>query len=208
MARPSGRTYQSPARQRQADETRSRIADAARRLLTTHGYAGMTIDAVAKEAGVSTPTVYAVFGSKTGILAELLDQARFGSGFADLVRQTMETSDPLDRLRFVARIARTIYESESAVVDLLRGAGVVAPELAALGTELECLRYETQEPNISLLIQQGRLRPGLDATTGRDVLWSLTGRELYRMLVRERGWTADRYEGWLAEMLIKALLSE
>jgi len=207
MARPSGRNYQSPTRQRQADETRSRIVAAARQLLLTHGYAGMTVDAIAKEAGVAAPTVYAAFGSKTGILAELLDQARFGPGFEELVQQTMAASEPLERLRFVARIARTVYESESKIVDLLRGAGMVAPELAALEKESECRRYEAQEPNITLIIQAGRLRSDLDATTARDVLWSMTGRESYRMLVRERGWTPDRYEAWLADMLTKALLS-
>ena len=56
MGRQSGRTYQSPARQRQADETRCRIAAAARQLLLTHGYAGMTVDAIAKEAGVAAAT--------------------------------------------------------------------------------------------------------------------------------------------------------
>src|SRR5689334_14916995 len=127
MARQSGRTYQSPARQRQADETRRRIADAARQRLVTHGYAGMTIDAIAKAAEVAVPTVYAVFGSKTGILTELLDQARFGPGFEDLVRQALGAADEADRLRFVARIARSVYESESTILDLLRGAGVVAP---------------------------------------------------------------------------------
>jgi len=208
MARPSGRTYQSPARQRQADETCNRIAAAARQLLQTHGYAGMTVDAVAKEAGVAAPTVYAVFGSKIGILAELLDQARFGLRFEELVQQTMATSEPVDRLRMVARIARTVYESESTIVDLLRGAMVVAPELANLKKESECQRYEAQEPNITLIIQAGRLRQDLDATSARDVLWSMTGRESYRMLVHERGWTPERYETWLADMLIKALLSD
>jgi len=208
MARPSGRTYQSPARQRQADETRSRIAAAAHQLLLTHGYAGMTVDAVAKEAGVAAATVYAVFGSKTGIVAELLDQARFGPGFEEAVQQTMAAFEPLDRLRKVAHITRTVYESESKIVDLLRGAGMVAPELAALEKEAECRRYEAQEPNITLIIQAGRLRSDLDATSARDVLWSMTGREPYRMLVRERGWTPERYETWLADMLIRALLSD
>jgi AcrR family transcriptional regulator len=207
MARQSGRSYQSPARQRQADETRRRIAAAARQLLLTHGYAGMTMDAIAREAGVAVPTVYAVFGSKTGILAELLDQARFGPGFMELARQAKATSEPSDRLRLVARITRTIYDSESTMVDLLRGAGAVAPELAAPEKKLECRRYEAQEANISLIIQAGRLRQELDETTARDVLWSLTGRELYRMLVHERGWTSDQYEAWLADLLISALLS-
>lgn len=208
MPRPSGRSYRSPVRQRQADATRARITAAAHRLLLTHGYAGMTIDAIAKEAEVAAPTVYAAFGSKTGILRELLDRARFGPGFAELVQQAMETSDPLERLRMVARIARTVYESESALVDLLRGAGVVAPELAALEKEGEDHRYEAQEPNIKLLIQSGKLRPDLDATQARDVMWSLTTRELYRMLVRERGWSSDRYETWLADMLKQALVAE
>jgi hypothetical protein len=79
--------------------------------------------------------------------------------------------------------------------------------LAALEKESEDRRYEAQAPNIALLLQSGRLRPELDATTARDVLWSLTGRELYRMLVRERGWTSERYEAWLADMLMQALLS-
>ncbi|HLK56036.1 MAG TPA: helix-turn-helix domain-containing protein [Chthonomonadaceae bacterium] len=208
MAHPSGRTYQSPARQRQADETRRRIADAARSLLLTHGYAKMTVDAIAKEAGVAAPTVYAIFRSKAGILEELLDQARFGPGFAELARQAYETSEPSERLRFVARIACSIYASESTMLDLLRGAGVVKPELAELDKKLECRRYEAQESTILLIIQAGRLREGLDATTARDVLWGLTGRELYRMLVHERGWTADQYEAWLADTLIRALLSD
>jgi hypothetical protein len=33
-----------------------------------------------------------------------------------------------------------------------------------------------------------------------------TGRDVYRMLVLERGWSSDEYEGWLAETLIKALM--
>jgi AcrR family transcriptional regulator len=72
------RPYQSPTRQRQADETRSRIAAAARKLLEEHGYAGMTMEAVAQEAGVAVATVYSVFGSKTRVLSEILDAARFG----------------------------------------------------------------------------------------------------------------------------------
>ncbi len=206
MARPASRSYQSPGRQRQADETRRRIAASARELLLTRGYAGMTVEAIAKEAGVAVPTVYAVFGSKTGILAELVDEATFGAGHAELVHQVMETSDPVNRLRLVARIACNVYASESVMMDLLRGAGVVAPELATLETQRECLRYQMQEPNITVLMQSGRLRAGLDATTARDVLWTLTGRDLYRMMVRERGWLPEKYEEWLVEMLINALL--
>jgi hypothetical protein len=38
-------------------------------------------------------------------------------------------------------------------------------------------------------------------------MWMLTGRDLYRMLVLERGWSSDDYEAWLASALIALLTS-
>ncbi len=53
----------------------------------------------------------------------------------------------------------------------------------------------------------GRLRPELDYTTARDIFWMLTGRDVYRMRVRERGWSSQKYEGWLADTLVQSLLT-
>ena len=200
------RSYQSPIRQRQADETRDRIAVAGRKLLEEHGYAGMTMEAVARKAGVAVATVYAVFGSKTGILREILDAARFDESYQNLVREAMHSSDPRERLRFPARIARRIYESEHSVLDLLRGAGAVAPELAQSESERECTRYDAQAVMIQFLVRTRSLRRGLDPQQARDILWSLTSRDLYRLLVRDRGWTAQRYEDWLGNTLVDALV--
>ena len=50
------------------------------------------------------------------------------------------------------------------------------------------------------------VRPELGFTEARDILWSLTCRELYRLLVSERKWTADHYERWLGTLLPTALL--
>jgi hypothetical protein len=52
----------------------------------------------------------------------------------------------------------------------------------------------------------GRLRAELDYTTARDIFWTLTGRDIYRMLVRERGWSSQKYEEWLADTLVLSLL--
>src|SRR6266852_7869026 len=94
MATKRQRPYQSVTRERQAEETKQRIVAAARKLLKSMGYSGMTIEAIANKAEVSVPTVYAVFGSKTGILAELMDEATFGPEYEQLVRQALETEDP------------------------------------------------------------------------------------------------------------------
>ena len=166
----------------------------------------MTVEAVARRADVSVQSVYAVFGSKTGILAEILNQATFGADYEDTVRRTLEERDPETRLRGAARIARQIHDAQRAGFDLLRGAGVVAPELARLEQERERIRYEREEQMIVSLRDAKRLRPELSYRTARDILWTLTGSDVYRMLVRERGWSSQKYQDWLADTLVRSLL--
>ena len=201
------RPYKSLVRQRQASDTRRRIVEVTRQLLQSEGYDGMTIEAIAQRAEVSAQSVYAIFKSKTGILTELLDQSSFGVDYEDAVRQARSASDPETRLRLAARVARQIRGAQSATFDLMRGAGVVAPELARLEQNRERLRYEGEEGTITFLREAGRLRPGLDQKTARDILWMLTGGDVYRMLVRERNWSPQKYEDWLADTLVTSLLS-
>jgi AcrR family transcriptional regulator len=208
MKKHSSRLYHSPARQQQAEETRRRIADTARRLLLARGYEATTIENIAHEAGVAAPTVYATFGSKRGILAEILRRAAFGPAYQDLVREAMTAAEAAQRLAFAARIARQIHDSERAELDLWRGAGVVAPELAAIEHKRERERYSAQEVMIAYLAKAGHLRHALSPKAARDILWALTGRDFYWMLVIERGWTSDRYEAWLADLLNAALLAQ
>jgi AcrR family transcriptional regulator len=200
-------SYKSLVRERQAADTRRRIVEATRHLLEKEGYAGMTIEAIAGRAEVSAQSVYAIFKSKTGILTELLDQSTFGPEYEEAVRRALSAKDPEIRLRLAAPIARQIHDAQSATFDLLRGAGVVAPELAKLERQRECLRYERQERMIVSLKDARRLRPDLDYTAARDIFWMLTSRDIYRMLVRERGWASQKYQDWLADTLVGALLS-
>ena len=93
-------------------------------------------------------------------------------------------------------------------IDLFKGAGVVAPDLAALEKERECRRYEAQKGVISFLQQARCLKAGLSETEARDILWLFTSRDVYRMLVRERGWTSQAYEKWVADMLVASLLKK
>ena len=201
------RPYKSLVRQRQADDTRRRIVEAARQLLQREGYAGMTIEAIAQRAEVSAQSVYAIFKSKTGILIALLDQSMFGLEYEEVVRQASEARDPETRLRLAAGVARQIRGAQSVAFDLLRGAGVVTPELARLERQRERLRYEKEEGVITFLRNAGRLRPGIGHRTARDIFWMLTGGDVYRMLVQERGWSPQKYQDWLANTLVRSLLT-
>jgi AcrR family transcriptional regulator len=64
------RIYRSALRDEQTDGTRIRILEALVRTMAA-GIAGLSVPAVAREAGVSTPTIYRHFGSKQGLLEAL-----------------------------------------------------------------------------------------------------------------------------------------
>jgi AcrR family transcriptional regulator len=64
------RPYRSELRKRQVDETRGRILDATVRVMA-RGMASTSIPAVAREAGVSVPTVYRHFRTKHELFAAL-----------------------------------------------------------------------------------------------------------------------------------------
>jgi AcrR family transcriptional regulator len=205
MAKKTIRSYYSLVRSKQADATRARIAAAARRLILSRGFEAATIGAIARDAGVAVPTVYAVFGSKRRILTELVERAAYGPVFQKLIGQAEGLADPEARLRMVARIARQVYDGERSESELLRKARVVLPELAAREEERNCGRYEAHGLTVGCLIRAGRLNPALSVQEARDILWAFTARDLYRLLVVERKWRVKRYEEWLADALVSAL---
>jgi AcrR family transcriptional regulator len=201
------RVYHSPTRQRQAEETRQRMLAAARALLMHQGYAGTTIEAIAAETGVSPKTVVAAFGSKVGILAEVLNPAGFGSPYQEMLAQLRAESDPYRRVAVVARLTRHVYETLSAELDLLRGVEGVAPELAEIAQTIERRRWHHQERLVEFLQERGVLRADLSHEAATDELWALTSFDLYRMLVLQRGWPPERYEAWLTHTLTVHLLT-
>jgi AcrR family transcriptional regulator len=64
------RTYSSNLRDQQAEATRARVLEALVRAMAD-GVAVVSIPAVAREAGVSIPTIYRHFGSKKGLIEAL-----------------------------------------------------------------------------------------------------------------------------------------
>ena len=78
---PPPREYRSELRARQTEETRSRILDAALRVIAA-GFASVSIPDVAREAGVSVPTVYRHFKTKQDLLDALYPHALHRSGFS------------------------------------------------------------------------------------------------------------------------------
>jgi AcrR family transcriptional regulator len=201
------RQYTSQARTQSALETRRRILAAAAILFSRKGIDRVTIDEIGKRAKVAGSTVYAIFKSKDGILRGLMERSLFGPQFQDAQKLLSGVTDPVALIELTPRVSRAIYESESSDLGLLRHASGFSPALRKMEEEFERIRYEKQAARLDLLFASGKARPGLSLEEARRILWMYTSRDVYRMLVHDGGWTADRYQQWLSRTLVEALVA-
>jgi AcrR family transcriptional regulator len=198
------RAYNASLRQEQAQMTRSRIIDGARRLLTKGTYSSVTIEDIAREAGVSYQTVYAVFGTKLRLAQEIVLVGFHIEGLEELTEDLRQSSDPEVWLRGSAQISRRIYETCADLLRFMERSG--DPELLARYHEHEELRLAQEGFLPAALDATGRLQVGMTPAEILAVIWALTGSDTYSRLVFERGWTPSRYEEWLGATLISLLL--
>lgn len=201
------RIYNSETRDAQAAQTRIRILDCAKELFQSEGFECVTIEKLAQESQVSMPTIYSLFKSKRGILRALMDEALPTDQRRSLVEIVEQEESAEGYLALAAKIARHMYDAERAQMDIFRGASVLAPEFKELEKEREERRYKRQEKTIKAMVKAQPLSfaKGLSVAKIQDILWAFTGRDMYRLLVVERGWESDEYEKWLAQLLIKTL---
>jgi AcrR family transcriptional regulator len=110
--------------------SREKILDAAQHLLLAHGPAGLVLDAVAEEAGVSKGGLLYHFASKEALAEGLTD--RMGS-FFDLAQQQIGRADPVASGRHTrAYLGSTVGEDGKPADGSAR---LMAGILAALGSD-------------------------------------------------------------------------
>jgi AcrR family transcriptional regulator len=80
LAKPNGRVYRSQLRAEQAEDTRERILDATVRV-AAKSPAGISVPDVAREAGVSVPTIYRHFRTKGELFAAVYPHLGRRAGF-------------------------------------------------------------------------------------------------------------------------------
>lgn len=74
MSDKAARSYHSPLRQEQAEQTRERIVDALTEQVFEQGLADFSIPKVAKRAGVATRTLYRYFPTRDDLLAAVWER--------------------------------------------------------------------------------------------------------------------------------------
>jgi AcrR family transcriptional regulator len=200
-----------PRRQRKARATRMALLAAAKRLFVADGYGATTIQAIADEADVAVQTVYAVFGNKRTILAELVDVSIAGDD-AEIVVNAREWMRPVweaptaaERLRAYAVAVRRIMDGAGDVFAVV-AAAAIDPDVVTLAEATERRRRVGAASVLDSVRKAGNLRPGLTPQRATDVLWLLNSPAVYAHLVRRAGWSPDQYQAWLADAMVTQLL--
>src|SRR6267154_1435446 len=97
------RPYRSPVRAKAAGQTRERIVAAAGKLLRSAAASQFSLEAVAKEAGITRLTVYNQFGSRRALLEAVFDD-RAERGGLHRVAEAMAAADPFAGLQELIEI--------------------------------------------------------------------------------------------------------
>jgi AcrR family transcriptional regulator len=178
------RGYVSPVREAAAAEKRARVVASAKRLLAGASSEPVSIDMVAKAAGVTRLTVYNQFGSRHALLEAVFDECAREGGLGR-IPEAMGMADPRAALERLVEIFCAFWCSESAI-GRLYAAAANDPEFA----QALAARNERRRTAIAVLIERLTGRNCAVAGPGReivDVLFALTSHAMHDLLsVNER----------------------
>lgn len=201
-----------PRRAAKAADTRRRIVGAAVELFIELGYPATTIAAIAERADVAAQTVYAAFGNKRVLLEQALDVTIAGDDEPVPVNDrpwmapVWRATSGADTLRAYAAAVCTIQGRAAPLFEALDIAVAAEPELRDLhGVSRERRRIGAGGV-VDAVRRLGDLREDLTRGEAVDVLWLLNGHHPFLAMVRDRGWSRRRYERWLGETMVTALV--
>lgn len=185
------RRYEQRERAQAARRTRRRILDAVgQRLLEAPGEA-VTVDGVARAAGVARSTVYVAFGSRSGLIEAFAHDLLEHGGF-ERIRAGIRHPDARESARQGIRGGVEAYAEHRDVMRVLHSMVALDPEgVGATLAALEAGRARAMRSLGRRLARQGALREGVSAPDAAHLLWVLTGFDAFDALFTGRALPAD-----------------
>ena len=206
-----GKTEAGRRREQRARRTRDRIVEAATRLFLDRGYVATTVDALARDAGVATATVYQAFGTKEAILAAGLDFTIAGDLEPvavldrEWVRAVRGEPDPVQRLRLVIHNTTEIAARTAAIKEVMRDAAAIEPSIRDLIQQDHEGRYKTQQTLVEVLLAESAGHSGSRGPSAVDTFFTLVNSDVFRLFVGHLGWTIQEWREWLYQLLSRDL---
>jgi AcrR family transcriptional regulator len=201
------RRYEQRLRAQSAEETRRRVLDAVYDQLREAPAQPVSVERIARTAGVARSTVYASFGSRAGLFdafaADLLERGGF--------RRVLDAvADPDPRVTVRAGITGGVH-TFAAHRDVFRALISMAElDPDAVGGAMQRSEQRRAKGMLWLarrLARDGALREGLTVTQAADRLWVLTSFDAFDLLYNGRGRSARAVAGVLVDMARHSVLS-
>jgi AcrR family transcriptional regulator len=211
---PVKRRYDSAGRRAAAARRRAVIIEAATRLFLSLGYQATTMAAVAREAGVSAETVYAVVGTKPELFRLLTDTAISGTDQPvpvlqrDYIRALAAEPSGRRKLEIYAAAITAIQQRMVPLYRAARQAAAAEPALAEVWRQLLDRRARNMPLLIENLESAGALRAGISRQEAADTVWAVNSTEVYQLMTQTRGWSPEHYQQWLTQTLCRLLLPD
>jgi AcrR family transcriptional regulator len=186
------RRYEQRLRAEAAEETRRRILDAVYERLRQAPAEPVSVDRVARMAGVARSTVYLVFGSRAGLFdalgADLLQRGGF-----DRLLEAVAHPDAREGLRGGIRGGVFMYAAHRDALRVLYSMALL--EADAVGGAVQRME-EGRAGGMAFLAErlgeQRVLRPEVTAAEAADLLWVLTSFDSFDLLYTGRALSADQ----------------
>ncbi len=127
---PCKRPYSLGTRLELSDRKRTKILAAARAQLESSGFLSLTLDALARESGVTRQTIHNLFGTKAGLLEALFDQLALDGGM-DRMREVMQQTDAASMLESFVRVFTDFWGRDRVFIRRIHGIAAIDPEFGA-----------------------------------------------------------------------------
>jgi AcrR family transcriptional regulator len=188
---------QAPARGRpRSERSRRAILNAAAKLLTERGYADITIEGVAAEAGVGKTTIYRWWSTKADIYVDL---------YSELALKIVPPPDTGDYRRDLVILVQGAYKLYRRTAAGLALAGIVA-EAQSNAVVSKMVRTEfapSRRQVIMTILQHGVRRGEIAPDVDLDIVCELIAAAVwFSLLVGNRPLTSRR-----AEQLVNAIIA-
>jgi AcrR family transcriptional regulator len=188
------------------------VIEAATAVFLERGYAAATMRIIAATAGVAVPTVELLFGSKPRLLKAAIDVAIAGDDepVAVLDRSwaaaALTATDAHELLSIVAGVITPAQTRSAGLVLAVFEGAATDPALAELSMQLIAQRVATAEWLVDRLTGICPLRDGCTRQEAIDTFWVLMDPAVFDRLTRHRRWTAEQYERWFADSILRLLV--
>jgi AcrR family transcriptional regulator len=188
----STRSYEQRARAEEAERTRERIIEAVFARLREAPAEPIVIDRIAHMAGVARSTVYAIFGSRSGLFDAVGRELADRSGYARLV-EAKHQPDARDHLRSGMRAASEMLAANRDIYRALRSMAQLDEQaVGGVVTRMDEERAAGMARLAGRLAEQGVLREDLSVKDAEHVLWVLSSFETFDLLYTQRDLSVER----------------